>query len=207
MMSKECNSNMNMKNIDICKLTPERLDDYLYFFENVAHTDNKEWDRCYCVNFCSDNNAEIAGLLRDAEIRRTYAIKYVNESLLQGYLAYYDGQVVGWCNTNDKKDCLECFGWQIISGGTKVIDESTRVKAVFCFTVAPAMRGKHIATALLERVIQDACKDGYDYIESYPNKTACDTYYNFVGPIELYKKFGFAQLGETENRLIFRKKL
>jgi len=37
----------NMNNINICKLTPEKLDDYLYFFENVAHTDNKEWDRCY----------------------------------------------------------------------------------------------------------------------------------------------------------------
>lgn len=25
------------------------------------------------------------------------------------------------------------------------------------------MRGKHVATALLERVIQDATKEGYDY--------------------------------------------
>lgn len=39
------------------------------------------------------------------------------------------------------------------------------------------------------------------------NKTECDIYYNFVGLTGLYKKFGFAQFGETENRLIFRKKL
>ena len=117
----------------------------------------------------------------------------------------YNGQVIGWCNTNDKKDCLGCFGWKIISGETKAIEESIRIKSVFCFTVAPAMRGKHIATALLERVIQDARKEVYDFIESYPNKTECDMYYNFVGPIELYKKFGFTQFGETENRLVFRK--
>ncbi|WP_173714920.1 GNAT family N-acetyltransferase [Clostridium beijerinckii] len=197
----------DMNNINICKLTPERLDDYLYFFENIAHTDNKEWGRCYCVNFCSDNNLGIAELLRDPEVRRKYAIKYVNENIIQGYLAYYDGQVIGWCNTNDKKDCLGCFGWQIISGKTKAIEESIRVKSVFCFTVAPSMRGKHVATALLERVIQDATKEGYDYIESYPNKTECDMYYNFVGPIGLYEKFGFIQFGETENRLVFRKKL
>lgn len=197
----------DMNKINIYKLTKDRLDDYLYFFENVAHTDNKEWDRCYCVNFCSDNNAEIAELLRDAEIRRKYAIKYVNENLIQGYLAYYDGQVVGWCNINDKNDCLGCFGWQIVSGKTKTYKENIKVKSVFCFTVAPEMRGKHIATALLERVIQDARKDEYDYIEAYPNKTECDMYYNFVGPIGLYKKLGFEQSGETENRLIFRKKL
>ena len=197
----------NINKIDICILTPERLDDYLYFFENVAHTDNKEWDRCYCVNFCSDNNLKIAELLRDADIRRKYAIKYVNENIIQGYLAYYEGQVVGWCNINDKKDCLGCFGWQIISGKTKVTEEKVKVKSVFCFTVAPAMRGKHIATSLLQQAIDDARKDGYDYIESYPNKTESDIYYDFVGPIGLYKKFGFEQYGETENRLVFRKKL
>ena len=58
-----------------------------------------------------------------------------------------------------------------ILGETQAVEESISVKSVFCFTVAPAMRGKHIATALLERVIQDARKEGYDYIESYPNKS------------------------------------
>lgn len=196
-----------MIEITILKLTPDRLDDYLYFFENVAHTDNKEWDRCYCVNFCSDNNIEIADLLRDANQRREYAIKCVNEGIVQGYLAYYEGQVIGWCNTNDRADCLRCFGWQIISGNSKTIEDNKKVKSIFCFTVAPAMRGKHVATALLEQVIQDASQEGYDFIESYPNKTESDMYYNFVGPMELYKKFGFEQYRETENRLVLRKKL
>lgn len=61
--------------IRICRLTPELLDDYLYFFENVAHTDNKEWDRCYCLNYCSEANAgrDFSSL----DVRREYAIKYV----------------------------------------------------------------------------------------------------------------------------------
>lgn len=40
--------NNNITSINIYKLTPERLDDYLYFFENVAHTDNKESNRLPC---------------------------------------------------------------------------------------------------------------------------------------------------------------
>lgn len=80
-------------------------------------------------------------------------------------------------------------------------------RKIVCFTVAPSMRGKHVATAFLERVIKDAKKDGYEYLESYPNKEETDMYYNYVGPIELYKKFGFEEWGETENRLIFRKNL
>ena len=196
-----------MQNIDICRLTSKQLNDYLYFFENVAHTDNKEWDRCYCVNFCSDNNLEVAEILRDPDERRKYAIKYVNEGIIQGYLAYYEGKVIGWCNANDRANCLKCFGWQIISGNSETIEDKRKVKSVFCFTIAPAMRGKKIATALLDQVIKDAKQEGYDYIECYPNKTESDIYYNFVGPMGLYKKFGFELYSETENRLVLRKKL
>lgn len=198
-----------MGNLEIYKLTPERLDDYLYFFENVAHTDNKEWDRCYCLNYCSAHNAEIVDFdLFDAEQRREYAIRYVNEEAIQGYLAYYNGQVIGWCNANDRSDCMQCFGWQqYVSGKSKLKEESEKIKSIFCFTVAPEMRGKHVATALLERVVHDAVKDGYEYLEAYPNKEETDMYYNYVGPIGLYQKLGFEKWGETEERFVYRKKL
>lgn len=45
-----------MENLEIHRLSPDRLGDFLYFFENVAHTDNKEWDRCYCINYCAAHN-------------------------------------------------------------------------------------------------------------------------------------------------------
>lgn len=197
-----------MNHFEICRLTPEKMYDYLYFFENVAHTDNKEWGRCYCLDYCSDHNAKISGFNDfDAEQRREYAMKYIKEGILQGYLAYDKGNVIGWCNTNTRGDCLQCQGWQLISGSTKIEEDNRKIKSIFCFTVAPDMRGKHVATAFLERVIKDAKKDGYEYLESYPNKEETDMYYNYVGPIELYKKFGFEEWGETENRLIFRKNL
>jgi hypothetical protein len=36
-------------NIEIRKLTPDLLEDYLNFFETKAHADNEDEDRCYCV--------------------------------------------------------------------------------------------------------------------------------------------------------------
>lgn len=200
---------IHMENLKIYRLTPERLDDYLYFFENVAHTDNKEWDRCYCLNYCSAHNAEVVDFdLFDAEQRREYAIKYVREGVIQGYLAYHNGQVIGWCNANDRSDCMRCYGWQqYIAGKGEMKQEASKIKSIFCFTVAPEMRGKHVATALLERVVQDAREDGYEYLEAYPNKEDTDMFYNYVGPVGLYQKFGFEKYGETDERFIFRKKL
>ncbi len=196
--------------IEIRRLRPKLLDDYLHFFENVAHTDNKEWDRCYCTNYCAAHNNRIAKRKNyfDPNIRKQYAIDYVNNNLLQGYLAYADGKVIGWCNANSRKDCLHCFGWKNLIENKQINKKSKeKIKSVFCFTVAPEMRGKGIASALLEKVIEDARADGYDYIEAYPNKEKTDMYYNYVGPLNLYKKFGFEMCAETKWRLVLRKSL
>lgn len=37
--------------LDIRPLTPEMLDDYLNFFDNVAFTDHPDWSQCYCMHF------------------------------------------------------------------------------------------------------------------------------------------------------------
>lgn len=194
-------------NIEIRRLEPKILGDFLYFFENVAHTDNKEWDRCYCISYCAAHN-RTAKKFFDPEVRKKYAIDYVNSGLMQGYLAYIDGKVIGWCNANDRNDCLHCYGWKYHIE-SKEIKKKTKekIKSVFCFTVAPDYRGKGISTALLQRVIDDAKKDGCDYVEAYPNKEDTNMYYNYVGPLGLYKKLGFEQYAETKWRLVLRKKL
>lgn len=197
-------------NVEIYKLTPERLSDFLYFFENIAHSDNKEWDRCYCINYCAAHNNYITARKKftNPNVRRKYAVDYVNSGQMQAYLAYVGGNAIGWCNTNDRNNCLHCYGWKKYIAD-KRIDKNVKekVKSVFCFTIAPNMRGKGIATALLERVIEDAKKDGYEYLEAYPNKEETDMYYNYVGPVELYRKFGFELYTETKWRLVLRKRL
>ena len=36
-------------NIEIKKLTADLLDDWLYFFDNTAFSDNDNWAGCYCM--------------------------------------------------------------------------------------------------------------------------------------------------------------
>lgn len=195
-------------NVEIRELTPDLLDDYLYFFENVAHEDNKEWDRCYCVCWCSDDHREGRDL-SSPEKRRDYAIQYISSGMIKGYLAYYDGQVVGWCNANEKSDCLHCISWLrfMTSVSTADSNPNNRVKSVFCFTIAPDMRRKGIATQLLERVCRDAADDGFDSVEAYPNREFVDVFRDFMGSVDMYSKCGFIMHEETEDRIVMRKRL
>ncbi|MBR6822685.1 MAG: GNAT family N-acetyltransferase, partial [Clostridia bacterium] len=81
------------------------------------------------------------------------------------------------------------------------------IKSVVCFEVSPDFRGRGIASMLLERVIEDAMAEGYQYIEAYPNATVQDTFSAFTGPKRLYDKAGFIETGRKDHMVIMRKSL
>ena len=69
------------------------------------------------------------------------------------------------------------------------------------------MREQGIAGLLLERVCEDARKDGFDYVEAYPNKEFINTEVDFMGPLRMYTKIGFELSYETEEKFVVRKVL
>jgi len=74
---------------------------------------------------------------------------------LQGYLAYADGLLVGWCNANDKS-LYPYFDLKAEISDFIRGNNYGRVKSTICFCIALEYRGKGIATALLKRIIHDA---------------------------------------------------
>jgi GNAT superfamily N-acetyltransferase len=141
------------------------------------------------------------------EKRRAAALRYVRGGFIQGYLAYSGGKVVGWCNANTKADCQKCASWRMFLTDIPALDPGERVKSVFCFTVAPEMKRKGIATMLLERVCQDAAQDGFTCVEGYPDKEPRDENIHFSGAAALYIKCGFTVHSETAGKLVMRKSL
>jgi len=194
--------------IEIRKLTPALAEDYVSFFDATPHSERSDKFKCYCVMWCSDNHHVLnRKFLPSEKIRREHAIKYVKKNILQGYLAYCDGKVVGWCNANTKADCLKCFGWRDVQDSMPRGDAGEKVKSVFCFAIAPEMRRQGISNLLLERVCQDAARDGFDFVEGYPKKEFANEADDFKGPAELFRKNGFTVHCETGDRLVMRKEI
>jgi GNAT superfamily N-acetyltransferase len=198
-------------NVTIRKLTPDLVEDYVRFFDVTPHATNIDDHACYCVWWCNDDY-ESRDFERDfatREKRRNLAIEYVKGGHIQGYLAYCDDEVVGWCSANTKSDCLKCFCWLRFMGSVPTEDPTSgiKVKSVFCFAIAPQMRRKGIAKRLLERVCQDAAQDGFDLVEAYPMKEFIDEAEDFMGPVELYRHSGFTVTYETEQKFVMRKQL
>jgi len=197
-------------NIEIRKLSPALLNDYLRFFDTDAQADNPNPDDrgCYCVCWCGiDHRMEPD--FSTPQKRRELAKKYINSGALQGYLAYDNGRVVGWCNANTQAECLHCVSWLRFMAHVQTEDPSAgiRVKCVYCFAIAPDMKRNGIAALLLDRVTKDAADEGFDYVEAYPNKSFINEFRDFMGPMALYKQAGFSVFAEYEDVFVMRKPL
>ncbi|HOV70264.1 MAG TPA: GNAT family N-acetyltransferase, partial [Clostridia bacterium] len=120
-----------------------------------------------------------------APINRKYAVEFINTGIMQGYLAYTEGKVIGWCNTNDKQaydNVNFSLPWEDWEKGKKI-------KSIVCFCIAPGFRGKGVASRLLERICSDAADSRYEYIEAYPFEN--NNYHAYHGPTSMYEKHGF----------------
>ena len=195
-------------NIEIRKLTPNLVEDYVRFFDTTPHADNKDEHKCYCVWWCNDDY-QGKDFTSSVEVRRDYAIQYVKGGNIQGYLAYCDDKVVGWCNANTKADCLKCYCWRRFMGSVQTEEShpDIKVKSVFCFAIAPEMRRKGIAKLLLARVCQDAAQDGFDLVEAYPKKAFINEAEDYMEPAGMFKEMGFNLYYETAEQFVMRKQL
>ena len=194
--------------IDIRPLTPELLDDYLHFFDDVAFADHPEWSWCYCTYYHLGKQdeqrieAESKGKW-SRDVLRDVAIDLIRKGELRGYLANAEGEVIGWCNAADKKNYKKlCENRDIWDDG-----EDLNVKAITCFIVAAEARRQGVASALLTCIAQDALGEGYQALEAYPATGELDCFLHFHGHPAMYTKNGFVLHKECKDYSVYRKLL
>lgn len=210
---KTCYNSLHNKELEggymvirIEKLRPEHASQYIEFFDGTKHDDGIDDHKCYCCCWASDSSD--GKDFSRVENRREYAREYVINEKIQGYLAYYDKQIVGWCNTNNKADCLQCESWRRFMQYVPLddLEAQKKVKSIFCFVIAPEMKRKGIATKLLEQICLDAKNEGYDVVEAYPYVEEAEET-AFTGYVAMYQKYGFEIVLNETGRLIMRKEL
>jgi GNAT superfamily N-acetyltransferase len=191
-------------------LSPELAADFFDFFDNRAFSDNSPEGPCYCTRFQmtkEQENAELSvyGESHDNFMRalKEVAERQIASKSLRGYLAFVDGLAIGWCNANDKANFPPVSG----NGARFYAPAEKREKVIACFEIAPEFRGKGVATALLQRVVDDAKDEGYIAVEGYPRKRAERYEWDFTGPARLYEKVGFAAITGQDGNVIMRKDL
>ena len=199
-------------NLTIRPLTPERIPDYLDFFDNRAFSKTDPNGPCYCTCPTQTSDeidkmvSEFAGDAKGA--LRRHAARMLAEGKIHGYLAFDGDTVVGWCNAADKSAYVP-NRYQFVPGFA-LGDAAGATMAVVCFSVAPDYRGKGVSTALLAHVVADATEAGFTAVEGYAHlqKRPEDSEdYDFKGPKRLYEKLGFTPAAEQDGVMVMRRTL
>jgi GNAT superfamily N-acetyltransferase len=168
--------------ISVHPLTPERLQDWLRFFDHDAFADHPEWAFCYCYCLHADTRVK-KWAEHTAEENRRAVIPMIEQRRLQGLLAYVQGQVVGWCQAAPGEDIPALDDEP---GATE-----KRVGNIVCFVVAAAWRRKGVARLLLDKACNSLKRQGMSIAQAYPAREAAHPGAMHFGPLQLYLDAGF----------------
>jgi GNAT superfamily N-acetyltransferase len=190
------------------ELTPERLDEYLQFFDREAFTDFPYWAGCYC-GFYDTPGEEWDSTARAGPAHRAARAERIRSGKAHGLLAIADGKVAGWCNAQPRANFVNMRRYAVA-----VDDPTELVGSVMCFLVAPGYRGRGVGTALLNAACDRFQRDRLRIVEGYPTtnpvKRTWETPWaeeNYKGSLSMYLKAGFKIHRQLERFAIVRKQL
>jgi GNAT superfamily N-acetyltransferase len=185
---------MSQSAIQVRQLSPERLADFLKFFDGTAFSDNPKWSSCYCQCFYEDHSV-VKWSARTASQNRALACERISGQSMQGYLAYLDGSPVGWCNAAPR---------HLLSAlDDEPTPDAEQVGTIICFLVEPSHRGRGVARALLDAACDGLRQQGLRIAEGNPRVNASSTAENHFGPLSLFLGAGFAVHREDEDGSVY----
>ena len=188
--------------IEVRDVTPERVADYLDFFDHRAFSDFPAWQSCYCVETHRHHTDE-EWSARTGVDNRTDMQAMIRDGRVTALLAYVDGTPVGWCNYGETTR---------LSGVMMKLKldpaEHEGVGSISCFVIAAPYRGHGVATKLLDVAIERMKARGLRAVEAYPRRQeepSAQAHYR--GSLRMYEKAGFEAYRETERHFVMRKSL
>ncbi len=187
---------MNM-DIEVKALSPGLEGAFLDFFDHHAFTDNPSWAPCYCCFYKTDCTRK-EWMKRTAQQNRELAVQLIRSGEMHAYLAFANGEPVGWCHADAREKMTRLEDLQ---------DPSEKAASIVCFVIAPEWRRKGIATRLLQYVLQDCKSRGFELVEAYPCRSGKTDAVQYHGPEAMYRKAGFTERGGNEDYLFMARRL
>lgn len=187
-----------MTPIQTYPLTPSRLPDFLDLFDRRAFTDHPEWASCYCQFYLADHAAK-DWEQRTADENRAAASQRICAGRMAGWLAYRDGQAVGWLHAAPLAWLPNLAAEPHLAGF-----DPQRTGALACFVVDPQQRRQGVGRALLHAAVQGFRQAGLDCAVGCPRPGRQDAAGNYHGPLELYLSAGFTLYQELPELTVVR---
>ena len=196
--------------ITVERLTPSRVDDYLRFFDHErgpAFADNPEWARCYCHYYHVAPALDWPAFTGD--MNRVAMRARIATGEMEGYLAYAQGNVVGWMNAQPYTKLRHaCVRMRIEPPPLPV--PAHDAAAIVCFVVSPGHRRQGVSRALLAAGLANLAERGVTLVDAFPWNVGaeCESATDFYhGAPSMFIAAGFVAITGDERITVMRKML
>ena len=188
--------------VDVRDVTPDRVADYLDFFDHHAFRDFPAWQSCYCMETHRHHSDEEWSARTGADNRADMQTMIGNGGVT-ALLAYVDGKPVGWCNYGETTHLSGVMTKLKLDAA-----EHAGVGSISCFVIAAPYRGHGIATRLLDVAIERLQAKGLRAVEAYPRaEDEGNDQAHYRGSMRMYQKAGFEPYRDMGRYQIVRKQL
>ena len=204
-----------MSALEIRPLGPDRLDDFLSYFDHDAFADNAWWAGCFCnfyeslVHPAENPDPATPAFAPFRDHNRAEKAERIRAQQARGYLAYREGKVVGWLNAQPKESYANPRGFAPAFG-----DMPDRTGVLMCFVVAPDRRGQGVGTALLKAALEGFRAEGLEHAQGFARRPGAprqewETFAtsSYHGTHSMYVQNGFAEVGTVGNYAVMRRSL
>lgn len=107
----------------------------------------------------------------------------------KGFLAFVDGQAVGWLSVGQRTDFAK-----LNRAPSLLCDDADQVHSLPCFFVKRGFRNQGVSTALINAAVLSLKKSGARVLEGYPVKVkgqSTGAAFLYTGTVSLFEKAGF----------------
>ena len=185
---------------EIKKLTPELIDTFINFLENLEFKHAPQWKGCYCHYYHSEVPSE-SWRYQKAEDNKLKSIQAIYEGMMTGFLAFHEGKCIGWANINDARR------YKRLEEELKKYIQDKRVALSICFIISPEFRNQGVARKLLDHAIEYYRYQGFDGMIAMPSNGDYKKELHYHGTMNMYLERGYKEIDKIENTKIMYKQI
>lgn len=188
--------------VEIVPVTAECWGDVVQLFERPGpRSGTPIVGHCWCMAWRDEQGARSA---RRAAFKET-----VDGGRAIGMLAYLNSRPVGWVAVSPREEQPRLRR----SRSLGPLPDDQRVWAVTCFYVEPPVRGRGVASALLDAAIEYARRSGATAIDAFPKADLAphaaasrqgEASYSWMGRRGSYESRGFVPIRHAGKRIVMR---
>lgn len=183
--------------VEVARMAADRVDD---FFQLHSIDHGCGW--CFCVAWWTPTWQGWGE--RTAEENFELRMDLFNRGEFDGYLAYIDGNPIGWCQVGRRKRLQKLMEQFELSEDPGAFE----IWSITCFLVSPEYRRQKVATLMLAEVLEDLRKRGVEQVEAYPKRGEdLDDLDLWNGAEAMFVKAGFEVVRQDDQRPVLRKNL